>query len=126
MTTLGSLHLGELLVGLAVAGEALALTAGMHLLSPRPNAWISVRNDLLLAVDVVTGAGLVWFAILDGANAQTSLLRVCLAAALLAHSYREWEWFANSDQRFCINGPLVAFNTLKLAGLLGLLALGFL
>jgi hypothetical protein len=42
---------------------------------------------------------------------------------LLTHGYREWQWFANASDKFCINRPLFAVNTLKLASLVLLVAL---
>ncbi len=95
----------------------------MHLLSPRPNTWISAKNDLLLSIDAVVGMGLVGLALGDAAGSQTGILGACLAVGITAHFYREWQWFANASGRFCINRPLVAVNALKLAGLVGLAAL---
>ena len=45
--------------GLVVAGQALALPVGMRLASRGDNPWISVKNDLYLALDIVAGLGLV-------------------------------------------------------------------
>lgn len=123
MTNFDVLRVSELVVGLAVAGEAVVLTVGMHFLSPRPNTWISVKNDLLLAIDAGVGVGLVGLALADAAGSQNGILGICLAVGITAHSYRAWQWFANTSGRFCINRPLVAVNALKLAGLVGLAAL---
>ena len=123
MANFDVLRVSELVAGLAVAGEAVALTVGMHFLSPRPNTWISAKNDLLLAIDVGVGVGLVGLALADAVGTQSGILGVCLAVGITAHFYRAWQWLADASGRFCINRPLVAVNAIKLAGLVGLAAL---
>jgi hypothetical protein len=123
MTNSDPVRVLELATGLAVAGEALALAVGMHLLSPRPNAWISAKNDLLLVIDIAVGVGLVGLALGDAAGSQTGILSVCLAAGITTHLYREWQWSTKALGRFCLNRPLMVVNTIKLAGLLGMAAL---
>jgi len=123
MTSFDLVHVSELATGIAVTGEALALAVGMHFLSPRPNSWISARNDVLLAIDGVVGLGLVGLALGDAAGSQAGALGVFLAVGIAAHLYREWQWFANATERFCINRPLVAVNALKLTCLVGVAAL---
>jgi hypothetical protein len=55
-------RIASLLTGLTMAGEALALLVGMHILSAVDNPWISVKNDLFLALDIVAGLGLLYHA----------------------------------------------------------------
>jgi len=88
MNNFDVLRVSELVVGLAVAGEAVVLTVGMHFLSPRPNTWISVKNDLLLAIDAGVGVGLVGLALADAAGSQNGILGICLAVGMTTHFYR--------------------------------------
>lgn len=114
-------QVGAVLVGLAIAGEGIALLVGMHLLSGRNKPWVSLRNDVLLACDLIAGSALVVVAA-AGALPGPAFWLVA-AVALLAHAYREWEYVAGRANRFCINRPLLAMNTAKLAGLAAILAL---
>jgi hypothetical protein len=110
--------------GLVVAGEALALLAGMRLLSEGDNPWVSVKNDLLLTLDIVTGLGLVYLALAHRGAAWPYAFCVLAGLALLAHGYRGWEYLARASNPFCANKPLFAVNHLKLAGLLASALLG--
>jgi len=116
--------IATVLAGLVVAGEALALLAGMRLLSEGDNPWVSVKNDLFLALDMVTGLGLVYLALAHRGAAWPYAFSVLAGLALLAHGYREWEYLARASNPFCANGPLFAVNNLKLAGLLASVLLG--
>ena len=113
------LRIGVFLTGLVILGEALALLVGMHFLSEQGNPWISLKNDLLLGVDIATGAGLIYlsFAITRAGINRFSLLYFIAALALLAHGYRAWEYLTKAANRFCINLPLYAVNNIKLAAL---------
>jgi hypothetical protein len=106
------------LTGLVIAGEALALVVGMHVLSPGDNPWVSLKNDLFLGLDVVAGVGLVIVAASRGGSSAPGLLYALLCTALVTHGYREGEVLARAGNAFCANAPLFAVNTLKLAGLL--------
>jgi hypothetical protein len=106
-----------LLTGGVVAGEALALVVGMHLLSKGANAWLSVKNHLFLALDIVAGLSLVYLALAQRGVAWPYALFSVAALALLTHGYREWEYLARIGNPFCANVPLFVVNNLKLAGL---------
>lgn len=118
-----SLRTLAILAGLVTAGEALALAVGMHLLSPGRNPWISLKNDLLLAIDVLNGLGLVLAATTSRAMRAPGLICALGVISILAHGYREWEVLARADNAFCANAPLFAMNSLKLLGLLAILGL---
>jgi hypothetical protein len=107
-----------ILTGIVIAGEALALAVGMHVLNPDDNPWISLKNDLLLGIDVVVGVGLVVVAANRGTSLASGIFHVLGSIALLTHGYREWEVLARAADAFCANAPLFAVNSLKLAGLL--------
>jgi hypothetical protein len=113
-----------LLTGMAVASEALALLVGMRFLSEGNNPWISFKNDLFLALDIVTGLGLVFLTLVDRGAALHYALYVLVGLALLTHGYREWEVLADAGNPFCANGPLFVVNNLKLGGLLAVAVLG--
>lgn len=116
ITTLGT--------GAVVVGEALALLVGMHFLSEGDNPWISVKNDLFLALDIVAGLGLVYLALAHRGAAWPHAFPILAGLALLTHGYREWEYLAHASQTFCFNAPLFLANNLKLAGLLASAILG--
>jgi hypothetical protein len=111
--------------GLAIAGEAVALLIGMHFLSEAENPWITLKNDLFLALDVGVGLGLVYLALAHRGVAWSYILYVLVGFGLLTHGYREWEYLAGAGNAFCANPPLFAVNTLKLAGLVTTLILGW-
>ena len=106
------------LLGLIVIGEAIALLVGMHLLNKHSKPWISIKNDLLLAVDIITGAAIIYIAMVNGIMSQSNIVYLVMVFALLAHGYREWEYLINAPNKFCVNASLFAFNNIKLIGLL--------
>jgi hypothetical protein len=103
-----------------VAGEALALAVGMPVLSPGGNPWISLKNDLFLALDVLTGLGLVVVAATNKRVIPSGILYALILISVLAHGYREWEYLAGASNAFCANAPLFVVNNLKLIGLLSI------
>ncbi|MBN1579759.1 MAG: hypothetical protein JXA89_03590 [Anaerolineae bacterium] len=107
-----------ILTGLVIAGEALALVVGMHLLSPAGNPWISLKNDLLLVLDIVAGLGLIIIAATAKDTDVPGILYVLLLVSAVAHGYREWEYLARVGNAFCANAPLFVVNNAKLVGLL--------
>ena len=113
-----------LLTGLVIAGEALALLVGMHVLSEGDNAWISAKNNLFLVLDIVAGLGLVYLALAQQGAAWPYAFYFLAGLALLTHGYREWEVLAGAGNPFCANGPLFIVNTLKLVGLVAISLLG--
>ncbi len=118
MGELDFLRIGMGLVGLLIFGEACALLVGMHFLSSRSNPWISLKNDLFLGVDIITGLGLLFCAVAAAGTAPGVAAYIFLAAAALTHGYRLWEYAAGAANRFCINLPLFVFNDIKLVGVL--------
>jgi hypothetical protein len=95
-----------------------------HCLSGSDNPWLSRKNDILLALDIVVGLGLVYLALGYPAAGWPWSLYLLGGLALLTHGYREWEYFAGATNPFCANAPLFVVNTVKLAGLVAVLALG--
>lgn len=105
------------LTGIVVAGEALALAVGMHILSPADNRWISLKNDLFLGLDVIVGLGLVLVAAVSRRVVPSVMLYALVFISLVAHGYREWEYLVRAANAFCANTPLFVLNNLKLGGL---------
>jgi hypothetical protein len=101
-------------MGLVVAGEALALLVGMNL--PRPSEWSTLKNNGLALVDVVTGVLLVVLLFCWKDVLSSLLLHVLLITVVASHGYREWEYTANGPNRFCANVPLFVLNSIKLVG----------
>jgi hypothetical protein len=114
--------MASLLTGLTMAGEALALLVGMHVLSAGDNLWISVKNDLFLALDIVAGLGLLYLVL--ARRGMPLVLYFLVGLGLLTHGYRVWEYLARAGNPFCANLPLFVVNNLKLAGLLVIAILG--
>jgi hypothetical protein len=88
----------------------------MHWLSPAGNPWVSSKNDLLLALDIAAGAGMIYFALTISGFSVPAVFRGLALMSLLAHSYRGWEYFGGANP-FCANAPLFAVNNVKLVGL---------
>ena len=108
-----------LLTAVLVAGEGLALLVGMYLLSPRPNPWITAPHTLLLALDILCGAGLILLALAPAGGLRDGLLLIAALVSLAAHAYREWEYFTSpAAARFLTNVPLFVLNNIKLVGLM--------
>jgi hypothetical protein len=117
MMTSGFLRGFTIVTGLVIAGEALVLAVGMHVLSPNGNPWISLKNDLLLALDVMVGLGLVVFAVANRRTFLPGLLYVSVLISVVAHGYREWEYLIRVSNAFCSNAPLFVVNSPKLVAL---------
>jgi hypothetical protein len=113
-----------LLTGMVIAGEALALLVGMHLLSEGDNAWISVKNNLFLALDLLAGLGMIYLSLARHGAVWPYALFLLAGFAVLTHGYRDWEYLAGVTNPFCANIPLFVVNNLKIAGLLATTILG--
>ncbi len=124
MTLASFLRTVSLLTGLVIVGEAAALIVGMRFLSPQPNPWLTSRNTLLLATDLLFGSVMLYSSAAQGQSAPSALFLEAAMAALAFHGYREWESLINLPDRFCLNTPLFAVNTVKTLCLLVLCALG--
>jgi hypothetical protein len=108
------------LSGILLIGEALVLLVGMVFLSPRPNPWVTFQNVSILILDLFFGAGLILFSLFYRTAARDPILLLITMITLVIHGFREWEYFARSNQanRFLINLPLFVLNNVKLLGLL--------
>lgn len=104
--------------GTLIAGEAVALWIGMHVLSGEGNPWISPQNDALLLLDMLTGFGLMEIALSEENLEESSIFGALVALGIFTHLYREVEYFSDSENKFLFNQPLFAVNSIKLVGLI--------
>jgi hypothetical protein len=113
---LSFLRIITVLTGALIAGEALALTIGMYFMGSREDPWVS-RNTLFLVMDVVIGFSLIYLGLAARDVDTLTIFYLLAIMALITHGYREWEYFADVDHKFCFNIPLFVVNNLKLLGL---------
>jgi hypothetical protein len=114
--TLSFLQIATLLTGAVIAGEALTLTVGTYFVANSKDPWVS-RNTLFLVLDLATGLGLIYLGLAKRDIDTVTLFYVVTIINLITHGYREWEYLANIDYKFCFNKPLFVVNNLKLMGL---------
>jgi hypothetical protein len=111
------LRIVTVLVSLLVVGEATALAIGMHIIKKSESPWISLKNDLLLAMDIVVGLLLILLAY-DGATfPQPVWFPLFAIVGLITHLFRIWEYLAGRASAFCHNRPLFILNNFKFTGL---------
>ena len=123
---MNALQFVTFLTSTVVAGEAAALAVGMHLVKKSESPWVSLKNDLLLALDAVVGLALILIAF-QGENLNLPiLLPIFLLIGLLTHLFRIWEYLAKRAGAFCGNRALFIVNNLKFIGLLLILIGGWL
>ncbi len=123
---MSALQIVTILVSMIVVGEAAALAVGMHIFKKSQSPWVSLKNDLLLALDVVVGLALI-FLVFDSTNfPQPIWFFVFVIIGLLTHLFRFWENLARQKNGFCGNRALLILNNLKLIGLFVILGWGLL
>ena len=108
------LKLATLITGLVMLGEAKVLFAGLRLAKLAKNPWFTVRNRIMLCSDILFGFILLAFVF----RTVSILFLIVVCFSFLAHGYREWEYLAQRENRFCANIPQFIVNNLKLIGLL--------
>ena len=113
-----ALRIVALLTGLVIAGEAMALLIGLRIVGSGDDPWLCAKNDLLLALDLVTGLGLICAVFVKRGPMTPYVFFAAVAIALLSHLFREWEVIARAANPFCANTPLFVVNNLKILGLL--------
>ncbi len=108
------LKLSILITGLVMLGEAKVLFAGLRLAKLAKNPWFTVRNRIMLCSDILFGFILLAFVF----RTVSILFLIVVCFSFLAHGYREWEYLAQRENRFCANIPQFIVNNFKLIGLL--------
>lgn len=110
-----------MVVGILVAGEALALYVGLFIIGKARSVWITPKNTRYLIADGLTGIvilpgiiwnGTLWFAVLSA---------VFILPSLVFHFQRTFDYLMKRKLAFCANQGLFVVNNLKLVLLFGLL-----
>ena len=112
------LKLATLITGLLMLGEAKVLFAGLRLAKLAKNPWFTVINRFMLGSDILFGFILLSFVFLAESNIAYIIFWVAVCFSSLTHGYREWEYLAQRENRFCANIPQFIVNNFKLIGLL--------
>jgi hypothetical protein len=112
------------LTGAVIAIESLILFVGLTVLGGEANAWNSLKNNALVLMDLLVGGYLIYVAFRG--DFAPALYYSVVSASLLAHGYRLWEGWADVEAPFFFNLPLMAFNGIRLVGLLASAVLAFL
>ena len=121
---MNALQVVTILVSLIVAGEAAALAIGMHIFKKSQSPWVSLKNDLLLAFDVVVGLVLIILATNAENFPQPFWFPLFVVIGLITHLYRIWEYLAGRQSSFCGSRSLFIVNNFKFIGLLLILVWG--
>ena len=112
------LKLATLITGLVMLGEAKVLFTGLRLAKLAKNPWFTVRNRIMLCSDILFGFILLAFVFRTGSDTKSILSLIVVCFSFLAHGYREWEYLAQRENRFCASIPQFIVNNFKLIGLL--------
>ncbi|MBU1099734.1 MAG: hypothetical protein KKA84_04945 [Bacteroidetes bacterium] len=107
-----TIEIFQLLLAIVIIVEATALTIGMAIIK-KNKKWLTVRNIIILIVDLITGGILLWISINSLSN-YSSVLTEIYIAIIASHIYRLAEDFLPREVKFCFNKPLVIINYIKL------------
>jgi len=121
---MSALQVVTLIVGIVVAGEATALAIGIHIVKKSNSSWVSLKNDLLLALDVVVGLVLILMVFGSENFPPPVWFPVFVSIGLITHIFRIWEYLSDRTSSFCGNRSLFILNNLKFVGLLLILIWG--
>lgn len=112
------LKLATLITGLVMLGEAKVMFTGLRLAQLAKSPWFTVINRFMLGSDILFGFVLLVFVFLAESDIASFLFWVAVCFSFLTHGYREWEYLAQRENRFCANIPQFIVNNFKLIGLL--------
>lgn len=104
--------------GLMVFGEALALEIGMNLPGENKLAWLTPKNNILMASDALLGLALVYLGLSQQELYSSPFFYGVTGITFATHVYREIEYFSEASDKYCFNTPLFILNNVKMAGLL--------
>jgi hypothetical protein len=113
-------RINTLLISSITAGESLIL---LGVLNYKQSIWATPKNNILGFSDILIGSTLGYMALYEPDLGGNTLFYTLAAASTLTHSYRNYEIFADTENPFCFNTPLVIFNNIKLAGTLSSIGL---
>lgn len=102
----------QLILALAIFIEAVALLFGMSVIK-KNKEWLTVRNIIIILVDLLTGGILFWITIHSLSGFDSVLTEIYLAI-IVSHSYRFAEGFLQQKNKFCFSKTLIIANNLKL------------
>jgi hypothetical protein len=105
------------LTGLLMVGEAVALLLGALQTTGDSGGWLSLKNGLLLQVDIITGVGLILIALLVKDFLDSPIFYVVMVVAVMTHVFRDWEYVNGVQNMFLANLNLLILNNVRLAGL---------
>ena len=103
---------------LIIAGEALALLAGLLIFKKPTYEWANHVNIALVSSDLIMGGFLLQYYL--GLIVEYTELDVLLLimAIIATHSYRASQTLRMARNPYCFNKPLGIINWIKLAGVL--------
>jgi hypothetical protein len=105
------------LTGLIMVGEAIALLIGTLQSGGDAGGWLSLKNGLLLQVDIITGVGLILVALLVKDFLDSPIFYVVMVVAVVTHVFRDWEYVNGAQNVFLANRGLFVVNNVRLVGL---------
>jgi hypothetical protein len=100
-----------ILLGVLLAGEALALWVGMRSARQAGADWNWKKNSLFVYLDLTCGLVLLLGMAL---KLPEFFFWLVFAAVVASHAYREYEYLSLRQQPFCSNLALFILNNLKL------------
>lgn len=107
---------------LLVLGESLALTYGMFIFLEGQSQWVTKRNTIYLALDLLVGLGLVVWGIFH-AHLPQGFLWGLLALGAVLHAVRLPDYPLGMPEAFAFNGGLFLVLLLRFGGLSALILL---
>jgi hypothetical protein len=105
------------LTGLIMVGEAVTLLVGTLQGVGETGSWLSLKNGLLLQVDIITGVALILIALLVKDYLGSPIFYAVMVIAVVTHVFRDWEYFNGVQNVFLVNRGLFILNNVRLAGL---------
>jgi hypothetical protein len=106
-------------LGLLIIGEAVFLFIGIYITGKKENDWKTGFNLNTLLIDAAFGA-----IILFNASETMPYIIFAVPVLIVTHLFREIEYFKlDKKSRFLFNQQMFVVNSIKLAGLAGLLIL---
>ena len=101
---------------LIIAGEALALLAGLFIFKKPTHEWANLVNIALVSSDLIMGGYLLqdYLGLIINHNELEVLLLIM--ALIATHSFRTSQTLRMARNPYCFNQPLGIVNWIKLAG----------
>ncbi|MBD3405326.1 MAG: hypothetical protein GF411_04205 [Candidatus Lokiarchaeota archaeon] len=104
-----------IILGLVVAGEAIALFLGSSLSGFERQTWQTIPNITFLVFDIITGVAIVFLTIAKKELTNYPLvLSTFIVVIIITHLLRDIEFLIDTVEKFIANTPLLVVNNLKL------------